>query len=323
MTSEQVKLTQEVFKALKEPFKAEYIQWRPVAFSHDKNRALVVPFYDARMVIIRLDEIVGPSNWMVSHAPLDGGGVLTTISIRDGDHWISKEDIGYVDRDTDKQTGEQIDSSTKIKGDASDGIKRAGMLWGIGRVYWMFPPAMKEDWWVDWDSQYRKLAGPPPTLPKWALPYTTAPDPAEKPTEAGSGDPESGEKPETTGKQPEPDKPASRPYDPASLKLRLVDLIAHYEATGEPASKSKMGLFMGMLRHALEAKGYKDPDKCRKAVLQALFEVDTGTKLSQPMVLAGLKWAEPVKDETGKTVPSANFIQEVADVYMLGPSKEA
>ena len=319
--TEEYRLTLETWKALKEPFKPEFVQWRPVRFNHERTRALVVPFYDARLVVVRLDDVVGPGNWQVTHDALPGGGLLTSIGIRIAhgsglvDSWVFKSDVGYIDRDKDRTTGEIVTGATKIKGDASDGIKRAGMLWGIGRVYWMIPRHIKDEYWVDWDNNAKKMKGDPPTLPSWALPY---PIPETKPAEGDTGDQESGEEAEKPAEPDEPEGVAPRPYDPETLRERLAAMIEHFEKTGETVSKTKRGTFIGMLRLAFVEKGFDKPDVPRKQVLMELFGVDSGTKLTDAMVLAGLKWAEPAKDpETNKVVPIKDFVEEVIDVYML------
>ncbi|GAH04451.1 unnamed protein product, partial [marine sediment metagenome] len=247
MVDQEYRLTSEAWKALKEPFKPEFIQWRPVRFNHERTRALVVPFYDARHVVVRLDAIVGPENWQVSHEPLPGGGLMTAIGIRIGDSlaegWVFKADVGYIDRDTDRDTGEKIAGATKIKGDASDGLKRAGVMWGIGRVYWMIPRSIKDEFWVDWDNNAKKMKGDPPVLPSWALPYPIEP---EKPAEGDTEPPESGEKPEEAKKPPKPakvDEPLKRPYDAETLKKSLAQQIKHFEKTGETVSKTRRGIF--------------------------------------------------------------------------------
>lgn len=321
MVDQEYSLTTETWKALKEPFKPEFIQWRPVRFNHERTRALVVPFYDARLVVVRLDDIIGPGNWQVTHDALPGGGLLTSIGIRithgDGltESWVFKSDVGYIDRDTDRDTGEMVAGATKIKGDASDGLKRAGMLWGIGRVYWMIPRHIKDEYWVDWDPQKKKMAGAPPALPSWALPYPLEP---EKPLEPDTGAQDSDEKPKEPVKADEPAEVGARPYDVETLRERLAALIEHFEKTGETVSKTKRGIIIGMLRLAFVERKFPKPDGPRKQVLKELFGVDSGTKLTDPMVLAGLKWAEPHKDpETNKVVPIKEFVDEVIDVYML------
>ncbi len=50
------------------------------------------------------------------------------------------------------------------KGTISDGLKRAGVLWGIGRYLYRLPKV-----WVDFDAEHKKLVSTP-SLPEWALP---------------------------------------------------------------------------------------------------------------------------------------------------------
>ena len=83
-------------------------------------------YIDARDVMYRLDEVVGPLNWQDSYKEVMGR-IICTLSVRFGDEWISKED-GAGD--------------TKIEGDKggiSDAFKRAACRWGVGRYLYYFP----------------------------------------------------------------------------------------------------------------------------------------------------------------------------------------
>lgn len=79
-----------------------------------------VAYIDARDVMDILDEVVGPENWQDSFREI-GGKMYCTLSIKIGDTWVSKEDIG---------TPSNMDAD---KGEASDAFKRAAVKWGIGR----------------------------------------------------------------------------------------------------------------------------------------------------------------------------------------------
>ncbi len=79
-----------------------------------------VAYIDARDVMDLLDEVVGPENWQDSFREI-GGKMYCTLSIKIGDEWIHKEDIG---------TPSNMDAD---KGEASDAFKRAAVKWGIGR----------------------------------------------------------------------------------------------------------------------------------------------------------------------------------------------
>jgi hypothetical protein len=149
---------QEIEKRLKEPFPLSEIKWKPQAISRDKTKAMAVPFIDARAVMERLDAVVGAFNWQIRHVESE-----SAIGIRHPDtgEWIWKGDVGYV-------AGEESDNEDTqamgVKGSASDGLKRAGVVWGIFRYSYDVPKQ-----WVKWDADGRKFLESP-TLPNWALP---------------------------------------------------------------------------------------------------------------------------------------------------------
>jgi len=91
-------------------------KWR--VQSTKNNKAICVPYLDARAVQQRLDDVCGTENWQNTYDPETGSA---SIGILINDDWIWKSDVG-------------VDSSVeKIKGKASDAFKRAAVLWGIGR----------------------------------------------------------------------------------------------------------------------------------------------------------------------------------------------
>ena len=89
-----------------------------------------ITYIDARTVAERLDQVVGPQNWHFDWLPM----ILTedAIHVVKGTltiHGISKSDIG---------DSEKIEPN---KGAVSDALKRAAVLWGIGRyLYGMESP---------------------------------------------------------------------------------------------------------------------------------------------------------------------------------------
>jgi len=183
----------DILKRLVEPFHPSDIQWKAVAFPRGRrDRALVAPFYDVRLIYQRLDDVLGPMNWQIRHRAMESGGVYTEIGIWDETQgWIWKGDVGMAEREKRKRgSGTEEDpeeevvlDATKAKGDATDGAKRAAAVWGIGRVYWLVPKD-----WCDWNDQAREPM-PPPTLPDYALPYDM-----QKGTESATA----------SGKQPKP-----------------------------------------------------------------------------------------------------------------------
>lgn len=77
-------------------------------------------YVDARAVMIKLDEVVGPAGWQ-SRMVAIGGEVACELSIKFGDEWITKTD------------GAGETSIEGEKGQFSDAFKRAAVLFGAGR----------------------------------------------------------------------------------------------------------------------------------------------------------------------------------------------
>ena len=154
-------------KALAAPFPPGNVHWRVGSTTRDKARGMALAYIDARDVMDRLDEVMGPENWSDSYRT-DGNRTICTLSLclgSDGDfgtHWVTKEDAAG-------------DTAVEAeKGGISDAFKRAAVKWGIGRyLYRLDAP------WVELDehkrikkSEFKKLekvlggeSAPPPKEP--------------------------------------------------------------------------------------------------------------------------------------------------------------
>lgn len=88
------------------------------------NGLSLLLYKDARCDMNILDETVGAMNWQNSYSRDNRN---CTVSIKDGDGWISKENTG-----TESNTESE-------KGLASDSFKRACVNWGIGRELYSAP----------------------------------------------------------------------------------------------------------------------------------------------------------------------------------------
>jgi len=288
----------EIEKALAEPFPPEDIQWKPVAFpKQTRERALVVPFYDVTLVYRRLDAVVGPFNWQIRHTSL-GNAVVTEIGIWDSAQgWVWKGDIGMTDRDTDRTTGEVVETSTKVKGDASDGAKRAGALWGIGRCYREID---KSSNWVDWDDQ-KKEPKSKPHLPPFALPYDMRPGAKAAPPKAT---------------EPAPASPSQRPYPPEKVRDGLIYLANKFKSDPElkPATKSQRGMVVGMI----ESLFPEHAESFRKSILLYWFGKESSTALSNEEVHAILKFLA-IEKRDDKSVPGEFAAKELLETaaYLL------
>jgi hypothetical protein len=132
--------------ALAAPFDAGEVRFKPQTVSG--NRALAVPFVDARVIQDRLDDVLGVMGWQDNYECLPEGSVVCRLSIRLGSEWITKMDVGGQ--------SEQPDEGDRRKAAFSDALKRAAVKFGIGRYLYRLKPQ-----WVDFDPQKRQFVRRP------------------------------------------------------------------------------------------------------------------------------------------------------------------
>lgn len=126
-----------IFEQLKAEFPRNAISWRAQSMKADGTAAMALAYIDARDVMNRLDDVLGPDGWQCRY-PHANGKTVCEIGIRVGDEWIWKAD-GAGDSDIEAE-----------KGALSDAFKRAAVRWGIGRyLYDLDSP------WVDCESYER------------------------------------------------------------------------------------------------------------------------------------------------------------------------
>lgn len=109
--------------ALAAPFAPDQVHWRAqmVYERGGKFSALALAYIDARDVMDRLDAVCGPAGWSNDCIETAKGRVFGKISILVDGQWITKTD-GAGDTDVEGE-----------KGGISDALKRAAVLWGVGR----------------------------------------------------------------------------------------------------------------------------------------------------------------------------------------------
>ena len=143
-----------MFDKLSAPFPVEAIHWRAQNLARSGETALALAYLDARDVMDRLDEAVGPENWRDSYEETAKGRLLCTLSIRVGNEWISKSD-GAGNTDVEGE-----------KGAISDALKRAAVKWGIGRYLYdlgnIWAPCESKDVngklrWIKWKPEASKV----------------------------------------------------------------------------------------------------------------------------------------------------------------------
>lgn len=153
-----------IAQALAAPFEVTEVKFKPQAVSG--NRALAVPFVDARVIQDRLDDVLGVMGWQDSYECLPDGAVVCRLRVRVGGEWITKEDVGGQ--------SEQPDEGDRRKAAFSDALKRAAVKFGIGRYLYRCKPQ-----WVDYDPQKRQILKAP-TLPVPVGETLKMPEPADK-----------------------------------------------------------------------------------------------------------------------------------------------
>lgn len=148
--------------ALLNPFPAESVKWLPRNVKG--NRCLAMPYIDARLVMDRLDEVIGVGNWSDEYEFATNGCSICKLTVKmpgTGDV-VTKCDVG--------SPSEQPDSGDKLKAAVSDALKRTAVKFGIGRYLYRIPPQ-----WADYDPVKKQIVRKP-QLPASALPVAPVRD---------------------------------------------------------------------------------------------------------------------------------------------------
>jgi hypothetical protein len=131
-------LNREILETLSRPFDPREVEVKIQAVNRDRTRAQVVAYVDARTVLDRLDEAVGPTGWSDSYEVLTNGtdnegGRLVEVKCTLTVLGVSKEDVGEGD---------------SLKAAFSDALKRAAVKFGVGRYLYRLPKV-----WADLDER--------------------------------------------------------------------------------------------------------------------------------------------------------------------------
>lgn len=141
-------MAQTIVGDLSAPFPRDQISWRAQTVTKDGTKALALAYIDARDVMIRLDDVVGPTNWQDRYE-FHGSRTICYLSLRIDGEWIVKAD-GAGDSDVEAE-----------KGAISDALKRAAVKWGIGRYLYNLEspwvPCETSEWngkkqWKKWTA---------------------------------------------------------------------------------------------------------------------------------------------------------------------------
>ena len=197
--------------ALSAPFEASEVKFKPQTVAG--NRALAIPYVDARVVMDRLDAVLGVWGWEDRYQPQADGSVLCQLTVRVGDRTTTKSDVGGQ--------SEQPDEGDRDKAAVSDALKRAAVKFGIGRYLYRQKPQ-----WCDYDPAKRQFVRPP-ALPPAAQPAAAIQ--AKQPARAESAPMEAEAEPTNRQRLKAKDAELAR----AGL-CRAGDLIKHVWAALKP-----------------------------------------------------------------------------------------
>src|SRR5690625_4019480 len=112
----------------------------------DAYKSTLVAYVDSRDVQDMLDRVVGSDKWQDRYEVIHGG-LFCGISIKGGDEWVTKWDVGAPS------------NYEKSKGNSSDSFKRAAVKWGVGRFLYSLPiitlPSMayKDKYYPSWNGR--------------------------------------------------------------------------------------------------------------------------------------------------------------------------
>src|SRR6266480_6094554 len=84
--------TDAITEALAAPFELDEVKFKPQVVKG--NRAMAIPYIDARLIQDRLDSVLGVEGWQDEYTIIDGGSVICKLRLRLGDEWITKMDVG-------------------------------------------------------------------------------------------------------------------------------------------------------------------------------------------------------------------------------------
>jgi len=154
-------VVQEIFAALSEPYPEAEIKWRIGSRTKDKKKIKPLCYVDARTVMDRLDEVVGPENWQDKYVSMHNGTVVCELTITiPGEPFI----------EITKSDGAGQTDIEGEKGQLSDAFKRASVKFGMGRYMYKidmpYSPHPEGQSWLNPDQIGRFNQKLPNYIPK-------------------------------------------------------------------------------------------------------------------------------------------------------------
>jgi hypothetical protein len=248
-TSEVVPVTlsyEDVIAELIQPLPSHLIEVRPGATTKDKKRAIALAYYDWRIMVNRLNRVVGGRNWRAHLEPWGDNKLICILSILD----VSKESVGEAE-EADENCGTSAEQQAKKRAMAEHGFNYLYLLpvvWGEydpEKKRFVNPTALVEEMYakaniegLDLKPYITPLRKTPVTRPASASP--TAPSSSEASGETVEPRVIEGiRKLCTTLKQEEPDYAALTPTTAQRLLGQLTNQYRAAKAQAATATASK------------------------------------------------------------------------------------
>lgn len=131
---------QEIKNKLIEPLPSHLIKVRPGATTRDKKKAIALAYYDWRIMVNRLDRLVGGENWYAHLQPWGDHKIICTLTILG----IPKDSSGEGDAE-EENDGTSAEQQAK---------KRALAEHGLNYLY-LLPQV-----WGDYDAEKKRFVNP-------------------------------------------------------------------------------------------------------------------------------------------------------------------
>lgn len=150
-----------IHERLAAPFEIGELKFYPGAKTKDGAKARVFTYIDARAVMDRLDEVVGPGYWQTRYTVRSENdkAVECTLGILMDGIWVEKADVGYPNEARDAGSPDK----EPYKAAYSDALKRAAVQFGIGRYIYSLELAndyIAIDQWGKFTEQPRLKGAP-------------------------------------------------------------------------------------------------------------------------------------------------------------------
>ncbi len=155
--------TARIMKEFSRPFAPAEVKYKPQVVKTD--RCLAIGYVDARTVQDRLDAVVYADGWQTEYVLLPNSSVECRLSVRLGGAWITKADVG--------SPSDQPDEGDRMKAAYSDALKRAAVMFGIGRYLYRLGGQ-----WVNYDPVKKQVVMPGASA-KVSAPVEPTPAPAK------------------------------------------------------------------------------------------------------------------------------------------------